>query len=134
MKRLQNALTLFAFALVLTGCAALGAPKPVTFDQRMAYAISEVDAVVKATDVSLQNGEISSANSEAVLAQADNIRQALATANKAFAPCVDPVSGKPIDPKPASCDITGANSGLSSALIALTALQAYVNAHGGNLK
>ncbi|MES1993180.1 MAG: hypothetical protein V4457_06145 [Pseudomonadota bacterium] len=114
MKRLHHYLTLFAFALVLTGCASLGTEKADTFKTQLAYAEGIHSAVVDATTSSVNAGTLSSADAETVGKGADNAQLILVSAKTAYA----------------AGDTAGANAKLATALTALQALQDYLRAHG----
>jgi hypothetical protein len=114
MRHLKNFLTLFAFALVLTGCAGLGNEPAQTFNQKLAYAYGTHTAILQAATSSLEAGTISAANASDILKQADNAKLVLDTARQAFD----------------AGDSAGANSKLAVAVTALGALQDYLRAHG----
>jgi len=100
--------------LLLVGCAALGLAPAQTLNQKIAYAYGTHTAVLQATTTSLSAGKISSADATQVLKLADDSKVLLDAATALS------VSG----------DTTGANNKLTLAVSALTALQAYLSAHG----
>jgi ABC-type uncharacterized transport system auxiliary subunit len=116
MNRLRHSFTLFAFAIVLAGCASMGNEPAQTFGQRFAYAVGVHTAILQATTSSLTAGTITSGVAETVLAQADTAKVALDAAKAAYD------AGDP----------TTANGKLVLALTALQALQDYLRAHAGS--
>lgn len=106
----------FVLLLMLSACASLGMQPAQTFNQKLAYAIGIHTAVLQATTAAVNAHTLSSSDAQAVLTQADNARtllDAAAAANTAG-------------------DITGATNKLQIATAALTALQSYLNTHGGS--
>lgn len=112
MDRLRNALTLFAFAIVLAGCASLGTEPAQSFNQRLAYAEATHTAVLEATDSSLNAGTITSSQAQTIVSQSDNAELVLSAAKTAYQ----------------AGDTAGANAKLATALTALQALQDYLRA------
>lgn len=108
--RLRNLCTMFAFALVLSGCVTV----PQGFKEQLIYAEGMHNAVLDATDSSLNAGTISSITAGNIAGQADNAQKAIEAAKDAF------IAG----------DTAGANSKLAIALTALTTLQDYLRAQG----
>ncbi len=114
MRKLQNAFTLLAFAIVLVGCASLGNEKAETFRQQLAYAEGVHTSVIDATTSSLNAGTITSAEAESVAKQADNAQLILKASKTAYE----------------AGDSAGANAKLATALTALQALQDFLRAKG----
>lgn len=112
MKKLAIALTLCA---ALAGCSAFGLTSPKGFDQSLAEAYGVHTAVVQATANALNAGSISVADAKAVRGLEQNARALLDTAKAAET----------------AGDAAGAQKNLALAMTALTALQSYVNSHGG---
>lgn len=103
----------FAFLpllLILTACASLGLAPASTFEERLAYAVSQNAAVRQAAAVSLENGEISLEDAQYVLKLTDESRKLLDAARLA--------SGVG--------DVSTAEGRLSVAVSVLTNLQAYL--------
>ena len=103
---------IYAACLCLTACSALGLSSPTSFDQRLASAYGIHTAVVQATTTALQNNSISVADATTVQGMEKNARTLLDSA-------------KAIE----QTDPQGAQTNLTLALSALTALQQYVNTH-----
>lgn len=114
MKHLRHHFTLFAFALVLTGCASLATEPAQTFNQKFAYAIGIHTAILQATASAVTAGTISSKDAQAILTQADTIKVGLDAAEAANA----------------AGDTAGANSKLAIALVGLQTLQDYLRSKG----
>lgn len=112
--KLRNAFTLFAFALVLTGCAGLATEPAQTFTQKLAYAVGVHTAVLQATTSAVEAGTLGSSDAQSLLVQADQARLVLDAAKAAND----------------AGDTAGANSKLAIALSGLTALQEYLRSHG----
>lgn len=102
--------TILAFALVLAGCMTA----PQGFREQLAAAEATHNAVIDATDSSLNAGTISSTAAGNIAQQADNAQKMLEAAKDAY------IAG----------DTAGANSKLAIALTALTTLQDYLRAQG----
>lgn len=101
----------FTFLLVaLTACAQLGLAPASTFDQRLAYAVSQNAAVRQAAANSLDAGEIQLQDAQFVLKTTDEARTLLDAAKLA--------SG--------SGDISTAEGRLAVAVSVLTELQTYL--------
>ena len=105
---------LLAMSIVLTGCQSLGLPAPQGFDQQLAQAYGIHTAVVSATATALTAGSISANDAQSVQGLERNARTLLDTAKAAET----------------AGDAAGAQKDLVLATTALTALQAYINAHG----
>lgn len=114
MRKLQNAYTLFAFLLVLTGCATLGTTQPKSFADREAYAVGIYTAVQNTVTISVGNQSMSSTEGSVIIKQAETAKVILDTARAAFN----------------AGDTAGADAKLVTALTVLEALQAYLNAQG----
>jgi hypothetical protein len=110
----RNGLLLAILLIALQACASIGLPTPKGFDQQLAEAYSVHTAVVQATTTALTTGSISVNDAEAVQGMEKNARSLLDAAKAAE------VAG----------NASGASSELALATSALTALQAYLNAHG----
>lgn len=115
MRELIASVGLMLVLSVIVGCGALGLTKPANFDQSLAQAYGTHTAVVQATDVALNAGSISVAEATLVQQQEKSVRAILDVARQAE------VAG----------DTKAANSNLALALTGLTALQTYLNNHGG---
>lgn len=102
--------------LLLIGCASLGLQPAQTLNQKIAYAYGTHKAVLEATTASVTAGKLSSADATQVLKLADDSRVLLDAATSLAA----------------TGDTTGATNKLALATAALTALQTFINAHGGN--
>lgn len=113
MKRLIKVIPL---VLMLGACASLGLSSAQSFNQRLAYAYGTHTAVMQAATTAVSSGALSTADAEQVLKMADQTKVLLDGARTLSA----------------SGDLTGANSKLSLALTALTALQTYLSSHGGS--
>lgn len=101
------------FLLMLTACKSLGLATPQSFDERLANAYGVHTAVVQATATALANGKIAAADAIAVQGMEKDARALLDSAK----------SVEQTNP-------SGAQTNLSLALTALTALQTYLNTHG----
>lgn len=108
--------TLFALSLTLflCACSSLGLTAPQSFDERLANAYGVHTAVVQATTVALSTGSISVADAQAVHGMEQNARALLDSAHAIE-----------------QSNPAGASTNLGLALSALTALQTYLNTHGG---
>lgn len=102
--------------LLLVGCATLGLAPAQTLNQKIAYAYGTHTAVLQATTGAVAAGKLSSADATQVLKLADDSRVLLDAATSLEA----------------SGDTAGATSKLALATTALTALQTFLNAHGGS--
>lgn len=102
--------TILAFVLVLSGCVTA----PTGFKEQLAAAEATHNAVIDATDSSLNAGTITSVTAQSIAAQADGAQKILGAAKDAY------IAG----------DTGTANSKLATALTALTALQNYLRAQG----
>lgn len=102
--------------LILSGCSALGLATPKGFDQSLAQAYSVHTAVVQATTAAVNSGAITSAEATQVQAQTISSRALLDAAKAAET----------------AGNTAGANSDLTLATAALTALQQYLNSHGSH--
>jgi hypothetical protein len=69
--------------LLLTGCAQLGLAPASSFEERLAYAVSQNAAVRQTAAVSLENGEIALEDAQRVLKLTDEVRTALDAARLA---------------------------------------------------
>ena len=101
--------------LLLTACASLGLAPAQTLNQKIAYAYGTHTAVLQATTASVSAGKLSSTDASQVLKLADASRTLLDAATSLAA----------------TGDTVGANNKLALATTALTALQTFLNAHGG---
>lgn len=68
---------------LLTACASLGLAPASTFEERLAYAVSQNAAVRNAAAVSLERNEIALADAQRVLKITDEVRTALDAAKLA---------------------------------------------------
>lgn len=102
--------------LFLVGCASLGLAPAQTLNQKIAYAYGTHKAVLEATTASVAAGKISSTDATQVLKLADDSGVLLDAATSLAA----------------SGDTTGAANKLALATAALTALQTFLNSHGGS--
>lgn len=99
--------------VMLVGCSTLGIPSADTFNKKW-LAAQQTDTTVLQTDLTLlQAGTISKADAANVEAQADNIKAGLDIARTLYA-----------------TDQTAGSTKLDSVVIALQALQTYLNAKG----
>ena len=112
MRNLLGFLTGLMVTLVI-GCSALGLATPKGFDQSLAEAYGVHTAVASATATAVSTGAISSAEATTVQAQVVSARTMLDTA-------------KALE----LSNPTGAQSDLTLATTALTALQTYLNSRG----
>jgi uncharacterized membrane protein len=101
---------LYVAFLLLTGCAQIGLAPASSFDQRLAYAVSQNAAVRQAAANSLNAGEIEVADAQFVLKTTDEARTLLDAARLA--------SG--------TGDVSTAEGRLSVAVTVLTNLQMYL--------
>ncbi len=76
MRHVRNLAWAFTLA-VLVGCAALGVPKPETFNQRLASGYATVTTVRQTTLTLLESRTISSADAQNVQNQANTAREGL---------------------------------------------------------
>lgn len=74
---------LAVFLFLVSACASIGLAPPSTFEERLAYAVSQNAAVRTAAANSLEAGEISVDDARRVLKITDEIRTALDAANLA---------------------------------------------------
>lgn len=111
--RLRNAFTILAFAIILTGCATTST-QPLTFADRLAYAVGIQKSIVQATDSSLKAGTIDSGTAVYVGTQARIAKLGLDAADTAYE----------------AGDQAGADGKLATALAALQELQNYLRAQG----
>jgi hypothetical protein len=103
---------LLSLAVVLmVGCTALGLATPKDFDQSLASAYGVHTAVITAATTALTNGAINSTDAQQVLTQASSARAMLDAAKAAES----------------IGNTAGAQSDLTLASTALTALQTYLN-------
>jgi hypothetical protein len=107
---------ILAVLAMASGCQTLGLTPAKTYNQKFAYAVGIHKAVLQTIDDSVNGGSLSSADARALLKQADNARGLLDAAQTANS----------------LGDKTGAQNNLTLATTALTALQAYLNAHQTN--
>jgi len=120
MKHFRFSIQLAFFALVaaiVVGCAALGAPTPDTFNQKLAVGVASVTEARNTATTLLQAGKISVADAQNIQAQADVAREGLNVARGMSA-----------------TDLTTANTRLEVASAALRALQAYLVTKQGGVK
>lgn len=111
--KLKNCFALLAFLLVLTGCAT-SPTQPLTFADRLAYAVALEKSLVQATDSSLNEATIDSGTAVYVRTQARIAKLGLDAADEAYA----------------AGDQTGADGKLATALAALQELQNYLRSQG----
>lgn len=83
MIRKIRAYSLIPLLLILAACANLGLAPASSFDERLAYAVSQNAAVRKAAAVSLENGELALEDAQRVLKITDEVRTALDAARLA---------------------------------------------------
>lgn len=83
MKPTLKALNAFLLLAVLAGCASLGLAPASSFEERLAYAVSQNAAVRNAVAISLENGEIALDDAQRVLKITDEVRTALDAARLA---------------------------------------------------
>lgn len=76
-------LALIPLLFLLTACASLGLAPASTFEERLAYAVSQNAAVRTAAAVSLERNEIALADAQRVLKITDEVRTALDAAKLA---------------------------------------------------
>lgn len=101
---------LYIVFLLLTGCASIGLAPATTFDERLAYAVSQNAAVRQAAANSLDAGEIQLQDAQYVLKTTDETRTLLDAAKAAIG----------------AGDIKTAEGRLSVATTVLTTLQSYL--------
>ena len=105
---------LYVLLLIAAGCATLGVPTPTKFGERLATGYTTATAVLDNARILLQSKKISPTDAENVVKQTDNLVAALDIARQ--------LNGT----NPAA-----ANDKLSATLLALTALQTYLNTKKG---
>jgi hypothetical protein len=76
-------LAIIPLLLILTACGSLGLAPASSFEERIAYAVSQNAAVRKAAAVSLERNEIALEDAQRVLKITDEIRTALDAARLA---------------------------------------------------
>ena len=76
-------LAIIPFLLLLTACASLGLAPASTFEERLAYAVSQNAAVRNAAAASLERNEIALEDAQRVLKITDEVRTALDAARLA---------------------------------------------------
>jgi hypothetical protein len=76
-------LALVPLLLILTACASLGLAPASSFEERLAYAVSQNAAVRETAAVSLENQELSLEDAQRVLKITDEVRTALDAARLA---------------------------------------------------
>lgn len=96
--------------LILTACASLGLAPASSFEERLAYAVSQNAAVRETAAVSLERNEISLGDAQSVLKITDEVRTALDAARLAAG----------------SGDVSTAEGRLQLATSILVNLQAYL--------
>lgn len=112
MRRHPLAAITVAYILILTGCASLGLAPAQSFDERLAYAVSQNAAVRQAAGNALDAGTIELADAQFVLKTTDESRTLLDAAKLA--------SG--------AGDVSTAEGRLSVAVSVLANLQTYLRA------
>jgi len=120
MKHFRFSLQLAFFAVVtaiVVGCAALGAPTPDTFNQKLAVSVASVTEVRNTAITLLRTEKISAADAQNIQAQADVAREGLNVARGMSA-----------------TDLNSASTRLEVASAALRALQAYLVTKQGGVK
>jgi hypothetical protein len=95
--------------LALLGCSVFGVPAPETFSERLAVGYATVTTARNTAATLVSEGSLSAEDGENVLEQTDNARAGLDIARKISA-----------------TDPDGANARLTSILVGLEALQAYL--------
>lgn len=113
MKQVKVMLAV-AFLLFLGACTSLGLQQATSPSQGIAYGYSQVAAVRSSAATALASGTLSVADAQKVLTETDNARALLDSAQAATA----------------SGNTTGAAGYLSSATLALTTLQTYLQTKG----
>lgn len=111
----MKALVVLVMVSLLGACGSLGLAVPKSFDQQLAEAYGTHTAVLRATTTAVTAGSLSLADGEAINKMATESRGVLDAAKAAEN----------------SGDMAGAQNKLGLALTALTALQGYLNSHGG---
>ena len=76
-------LAIIPLLLILTACTSLGLAPASTFEERLAYAVSQNAAVRNAAAVSLERNEIALEDAQRVLKLTDEVRTALDAARLA---------------------------------------------------
>lgn len=76
-------LAIVPLLLILTACASIGLAPASSFEERLAYAVSQNAAVRNAAAVSLENQELSLEDAQRVLKITDEVRTALDAARLA---------------------------------------------------
>lgn len=99
-------------AVLLSGCASLGLAPATTFDERLAYAVSQNAAVRTAAANSLNAGDIQVDDARRVLKITDEVRTSLDAARLAFS----------------AGDVSTAEGRLQLATAVLVELQKYLRA------
>ena len=107
-------LLLAPLILLCAACASLGLATPKGFDQQLAQAYGVHTAIVSATATAITTGVITSAEAQAIQAQALSARSILDAAKAAET----------------AGNTAGASNNLALALTALTAIQGYLNNQG----
>jgi len=102
--------------ILLSACSVFGVAKPETFNQKLAYAIGVHTSILQAATAAVTSGALTSSDAEAIAKQADTARAIIDVAKVAAA----------------AGDAPGADHKLAIALAALTALQGFLNSHGGH--
>ena len=108
---------LFLFALIaasFAGCEQLGMAKPVTFDDKLAYAYATNTSIREASSEALRAGQITGADMREVLQINDQARALLDSAKLAFA----------------AGDTVGANNKLVLVTTILTEIQTFLRTRG----
>lgn len=114
MKSVRNVAVAFLATVVLAACTGIGLQAPQSFEQRLAYGYATATAVVETAAVSVQRGELSKPDGEAVLDAADSAKAALDVARVAYG----------------AGDIETAEGRLSVATTLLVQLQNYLRQKG----
>lgn len=83
MRNLAFKLSIMPLLLILAACASLGLAPASSFEERLAYAVSQNAAVRSAAAVSLEKGEIALEDAQRVLKITDEVRAALDAARLA---------------------------------------------------
>ena len=105
-------LAIIPLLLILTACASIGLAPASSFEERLAYAVSQNAAVRSAAAVSLENRELSLEDAQRVLKITDEVRTALDAARLAAG----------------AGDVSTAEGRLQLATSILVNLQAYLRA------
>lgn len=109
IRQVHAALVMFAFLVVVTGCAALGLVTPESFREKLATGFATVEAVNTSTLALLKAKKISPDDAENINKQSDNANEALKIARVV-----------------SDTDQAAANAKLTATITALSALQAYL--------